>query len=96
VLKDDFHKIIKEIPTQKFIIIGLKVSYGGFTPLGREWLSDEYDFKQSSTLISIRFRVKNLHSNRESKCGDRWIRWIRDIAIFVAVRKLYFRPGSVS
>jgi len=35
--------------------------YGGFTPLGRVWLSDDCDFKQSSTLISIRFRVKILH-----------------------------------
>jgi len=26
--------------------------YGGFTPLGRVWLSDDYDFKQSTTLIS--------------------------------------------
>jgi len=35
-------------------------TYGGFTPLGRVWLSDDCDFKQSSTWFSIRFRVKNL------------------------------------
>jgi len=35
------------------------ILYGGFTPLGRVWLSDGYDFKQSTTLISIGFRVKN-------------------------------------
>jgi len=46
--------------TVSFIDIILAPKYGCFTPLGRVWLLDDYDFKQSSTLISIRFRVKNL------------------------------------
>jgi len=46
--------------------------YGGFTPLGRIWLSDDYDFKQSTTLISIRFRVKNFRKTCTQIGNLRW------------------------
>jgi len=52
--------LIKQNSQISLIVFCEFLIYSGFTPLGRVWLSDEYDFKQSSTWISIRFRVKNL------------------------------------